>query len=627
MSEKITTQEAAERWGLTPRRVSALCKQGRIAGAEKVGRSWYIPVDAQKPDDHRVKSGMYVKYQGQNPEFLPLPIGVSDFREAVTGYYYVDKTLLIKDFIDELPKVTLFTRQRRFGKTLNMDMLRTFFEKTDEDTAVYFQDKKIWSCGEKYRVYQGKYPVIFITFKDTKLRSWADTLENIRFLLTNEFQRHSELADSDKCSASEKEYYQKVLSGKATEGELMNALLILSQMLDAHHGIAPIILIDEYDIPIQQGHTQGFYDEVIAFMRNLFSGGFKDNRHLSYGFLTGILRVAKESIFSGLNNLAVYSVLDESFSEYFGFTHNEVKQMAAYYRAAEKYDDLCEWYDGYRFGESSIFNPWSIINYFQRKCKLQAYWVSTSSNDVVGEILSSGTEELYEKLNLLLQGKSILTYIDTGVVYPQIRSNPSSVYSFLLVTGYLKFNTSDLSMGDGYMCEVALPNKEIAYVYKKEILEKLTEIIPQSVAISIQEALYTGNVDDLQSRLQALLLQSASFHDTVGELFYQGLMLGLTAVMDDRYFVTSNRETGEGRYDLQLEPKDVRLPGILIELKAEKNAGEDALKALSRQALHQIEDRKYDISMRTRGIKTVLKYGVAFSGKTVEIAMSRDTKN
>ena len=620
MSDKITIKEAAERWGLTPRRVSTLCKQGRVPGAEKVGRCWYIPADAQKPDDHRVKSGVYVKHQGQKPELLPLPIGVSDFREAVSGYYYVDKTLLIKDFIDELPKVTLFTRPRRFGKTLNMDMLRTYFEKTNEDTAAYFQDKKIWSCGEKYRAYQGRYPVIFITFKDTKLVSWADTLENIRFLLTNEFQRHSELADSDKCSASEKEYYQKVISGKATEGELMNALLILSQMLDAHHGIAPIILIDEYDIPIQQGHTQGFYDEVIAFMRNLFSGGFKDNRHLSYGFLTGILRVAKESIFSGLNNLAVYSVLDESFSDYFGFTHDEVKEMAAYYGAADKYDELCEWYDGYRFGESNIFNPWSIINYFQRKCKLQAYWVSTSSNDVVGEILSSGTEELYEKLNLLLQGKSILTYIDTGVVYPQIRSNPSSVYSFLLVTGYLKFNTSDLSMGDGYMCEVALPNKEIAYVYKKEILEKLTRIIPQSAAISIQEALYTGDVADLQSRLQTLLLQSASFHDTVGELFYHGLMLGLTAVMDDRYFVTSNREAGEGRYDLQMEPRDDRLPGILIELKAAKGATQEELKALAQKALQQIEDQKYDTVMHTRGVKTILKYGVAFSGKNVVVA-------
>ena len=373
-------------------------------------------------------------------------------------------------------------------------------------------------------------------------------------------------------ASSDKAYYQKIVTGQTTEAEMMNALLILSQMLHAHHGIAPIIIIDEYDTPIQQGHLQGFYEEVVGFMRNLFSGGFKDNPHLSYGFLTGILRVAKESIFSGMNNLVIYSILDESFSQYFGFTHEEVKQIAAYYGASEKYAELCEWYDGYRFGESDIFNPWSIVNYFQRKCRLQAYWVSTSSNDVVGEILADATEELYEKLNALLQGKTVLTYIDTGVVYPQIQKRP--LFGLQLSAGHRLFEAghADVSMGDGYMCEVALPNREIAYVYKKEILEKLDAMIPQSTAISVQEALYTGNADELQRRLETLLLQSASYHDTAGELFYQGLMLGLTAIMDNRYYVTSNRESGEGRYDLQLEPKDGTLPGILIELKAEKGA-------------------------------------------------------
>ena len=619
MADMITVKEAAELWDLTPRRVSVLCKEGRIDGAVLTGHRWLIPAGTAKPADQRVKTGAYTKANTIAYARRPLPIGVSDYRNAVSNYYYVDKTLLIRDLIDERPMVALFTRPRRFGKTLNMDMLRTFFEKTEEDTSVYFRDTKIWRYGDRYRQYQGAFPVVFLTFKDCKMSTWADTLENIRFLFINEFQRHGELADSRKCSPSEKAYYKKVVTGKATEGELMNALLMLSQMLDIHHGVAPIIIIDEYDIPIQQGHMQGFYDEAVAFMRNLFSGGFKDNKHLSHGYLTGILRVAKESIFSGLNNLAVYSVLDESFSEYFGFTHEEVKQIAEYYGASEKYAELCEWYDGYRFGESDIFNPWSIVNYFQRKCKLQAYWVSTSSNDVVGEILADATVELYEKLNSLLQGKTVLTYIDTGVVYPQIKSDPSSVYSFLLVTGYLKLVRSEPSLGDGYLCEVALPNKEIAYVFKKEILDKLTALIPQSTAISIQEALYTGNAADLQKRLETLLLQSASYHDTAGELFYQGLMLGLTAIMDNRYYVTSNRESGEGRYDLQLEPKDNALPGILIELKAAKNASEDELKTLAQTALQQIEAQKYDTDMKARGVKSILKYGVAFSGKQVEI--------
>ena len=617
MAELISTVEAAALWNLSPRRVAILCKEGRIPGAVLEGRRWLIPADAQKPSDHRLKTAENTKTH--KPKLLPLPVGISDFKRASTQYYYVDKTLLIRDFLDELPVVSLFTRPRRFGKTLNMDMLRTFFEKTDEDTSVYFRNKNIWKCGQRYRNYQGKYPVIYITFKDTKLSNWADTLAGIRFLFTNEFQRHGELADSPECTGSDKDYYRKIVSGTAGEAELMNALLVLSKMLHAHHGIAPIIIIDEYDTPIQQGHMLGFYDEVIRFMRNLFSGGFKDNPHLSYGFLTGILRVAKESIFSGLNNLKINSILDEQYSEYFGFTAQEVRQMAEDYHVPEKYAEICDWYDGYRFGSSDIFNPWSVINYFGHVCKPRAYWVSTSSNDIIGEIMTGATAELYEKLNSLLQGNTVLTYIDTDVVYPRIRENPSSVYSFLLVTGYLKLVTAELSMGDGYMCEVALPNKEIAYVYKKEILEKLDGLIPQSTAISIQEALYTGNADDLQKRLETLLLQSASYYDTAGEMFYHGLMLGLTAMMDDRYLVASNRESGEGRYDLALEPKGTALPGILIELKAERNASAEELKSLAKAALEQIDKRKYDAGLKAKGVKKVLKYGVAFSGKSVEI--------
>ncbi|MBR4702641.1 MAG: AAA family ATPase [Oscillospiraceae bacterium] len=617
MAELISTVEAAALWNLSPRRVAILCKEGRIPGAVLEGRRWLIPADAQKPSDHRLKTAENTKTH--KPKLLPLPVGISDFKRASTQYYYVDKTLLIRDFLDELPVVSLFTRPRRFGKTLNMDMLRTFFEKTDEDTSVYFRNKNIWKCGQRYRNYQGKYPVIYITFKDTKLSNWADTLAGIRFLFTNEFQRHGELADSPECTGSDKDYYRKIVSGTAGEAELMNALLVLSKMLHAHHGIAPIIIIDEYDTPIQQGHMLGFYDEVIRFMRNLFSGGFKDNPHLSYGFLTGILRVAKESIFSGLNNLKINSILDEQYSEYFGFTAQEVRQMAEDYHVPEKYAEICDWYDGYRFGSSDIFNPWSVINYFGHVCKPRAYWVSTSSNDIIGEIMTGATAELYEKLNSLLQGNTVLTYIDTDVVYPRIRENPSSVYSFLLVTGYLKLVTAELSMGDGYMCEVALPNKEIAYVYKKEILEKLDGLIPQSTAISIQEALYTGNADDLQKQLETLLLQSASYYDTAGEMFYHGLMLGLTAMMDDRYLVASNRESGEGRYDLALEPKGTALPGILIELKAERNASAEELKSLAKAALEQIDKRKYDAGLKAKGVKKVLKYGVAFSGKSVEI--------
>ena len=389
-----------------------------------------------------------------------------------------------------------------------MDMLRVFFEKTDEDTSVYFKNKKIWECGKKYRDYQGKYPVIFLGFKDIKKSSWEETYDAITKIIQLEFKRHSELLNSDKIS--DIEFYKKITELNASKNDYEISLLMLSQMLHEHHGKAPIIIIDEYDTPIQQGHIKGFYDEVIGFMRNLFSGGLKDNRHLSFGFMTGILRVAKESIFSGLNNLTINSILDNKHSEYFGFTADEVKEMAEYYGAPGKYDEILAWYDGYKFGNTEIFNPWSVINYFRNDCQARAYWQSTGSNDIIGEILGEATEDIYKRLNALLQGDSFLTYIDTGVIYPQIKNNPSSVYSFLLVAGYLKIVKSDPSFGSDFMCEVALPNKEIAFVYNKEILGKLNNIIPQATAIAIQEAIYSGNSESLQEQLGKLLVQSAS---------------------------------------------------------------------------------------------------------------------
>ena len=619
MADAISVKEAALRWGLTDRRVADMCKSGKIKGAYKQGRSWFIPADAERPADSRVKSGAYKRKATAGR--LPLPIGISDYRVASTEYYYVDKTMLIKDFLDERPMVSLFTRPRRFGKTLNMDMLRTFFEKTDEDTSVYFRDKAIWKQGERYREQQGKYPVVFVTFKDVKCESWEETAEKLAEILGSEFARHSELLDSPSCNDVDKAYFRRVVERSASGVELSGAFLTLTKMLHEHHKVAPIIIIDEYDTPIQQGHMRGFYEQVILFMRNLFSGGFKDNRHLSFGFLTGILRVAKESIFSGLNNLTINSVLDNKYSEYFGFTPGEVKDMAAYYHAGDKFEDLRQWYDGYRFGQADIFNPWSVINYFRSDCRPGAYWQSTGNNEIIGEVLSEAEPDIYERLKSLLQGETILTYIDTGVIYPEIRSNPSSVYSFLLVAGYLKAVKSDTTFTDGFMCQVALPNREIAFVYKKEILDKLSHIVPQSTAISIQEAVYSGNAEELQKQMRKLLLQTASCFDTASETFYHGLVLGLCAMMDNRYYVSSNRESGEGRYDIQLMPKTKDMPGILIELKAEKESSAERLKALAQDALEQIDERQYHTDMVTRGVETIYRYGVAFSGKAVEIAM------
>jgi len=618
MIKMISVKEAARQWNITERRVAELCRNGRIKGAMRQGRNWQIPADALKPADKRIRSGYYRK--NQKSSCLPLPIGVSDFRLAQAEYYYVDKTMLIKDFIDKRPMVTLFTRPRRFGKTLNMDMLRTFFEKTEQDTSVYFQDKKIWACGQKYRSYQGKYPVIFLTFKDVKFNTWEETFSAVRDIFAKETQRHEELRTSDRCDEYDERKYARLAEGNVTEVELSSALADLSAMLHKHHGTAPVIIIDEYDTPIQQGYMKGYYEEITLFMRNLFSGGFKDNKHLAFGFLTGILRVAKESIFSGMNNLSINSVLDHKYSAYFGFTPDEVREMAAYYGASDKYDEICEWYDGYRFGKTEIFNPWSVVNYFSNECEPRAFWVSTGSNDVIGEVLAEADEEIYHRLASLVNGETITTYIDTGVIYPQIKKNPSTIYSFLLVTGYLKAVKTTLSFNGDFMCEISLPNREIALVYHKEILQKFETMIPQSTAIAVQEAIFSGDNRKLKTQIQTLLMESVSSFDTAGENFYHGFMLGLCALLGG-FFVTSNRESGEGRYDIQLKPVKKGLPGIIIELKAEKNGTEESLKQLSETALKQIQEKQYDTELRAAGVEVIYKYGVAFCGKRVEIAV------
>ena len=576
-----------------------------------------IPANAEKPVDQRIKSGNYVKTA--KPTNLPLPIGISDYRLASSSYYYIDKTMMIKDFLDERPLVSLFTRPRRFGKTLNMDMLRVFFEKSDEDTSIYFKDKKIWACGNHYRSYQGKYPVIYVTFKDVKCDDWKTTYQSIYQIIRNEVQRHIELLESDQLSTYDKEYLRGILGGTASETDIAMSFMNLSRMLHAHYTVAPIIIIDEYDTPIQQGYSLGYYDKLISFMQNLFSGGLKDNSHLSFGLMTGILRVAKGSIFSGLNNITINSVLDSKYSSYFGFTPDEVREMAEYYGVSEKYDEICDWYDGYRFGSAEIFNPWSVINYFNNGCQLKAFWLSTGSNDIIGELIEEADQDTYDKLTSLVSGKAIVSFIDTDVIYPQIKQTPSSVYSYLLVAGYLNAVNVDSSFGVDSICELALPNKEISFVYNKEILQKLNRIIPQSIAVSVQEAIYSGD----SKRLQALihnLLQSVSCCGTDGENFYHGFLLGLCAMMSGAY-TTSNRESGEGRYDIQMMPKRANLPGILIELKAEKKCTEEKLKLLSETALQQINDRKYDTEMLSEGVSTIYKYGVAFSGKSVSVTV------
>ena len=551
----------------------------------------------------------------------PLPIGLSDYIRTQSEYYYVDKTLLIKEILDRKPLVSIFTRPRRFGKTLNMDMFRVFFEISDEDTSVFFSDKEIWKCGSEYQEHQGKYPVIFLTLKDVKFDSWSETIDKIRDLLQTEYGRHQELLKSERIAKYEKEYFKRIIEGTATEVDLSSALEKLSRMLTEHYDKAPIIIIDEYDTPIQEGYSKDFYDEIIGFMRNFFSGAFKDNKYISYGFLTGILRIAQESIFSGLNNLTVNSVMDEAYDQYFGFTGMEVHKMLEYYGALEKEAELKEWYDGYLFGNEEIYNPWSVINYISKGCVPQAYWVKTGKNEILEDVLKTATDEITERLYALLQGERVVARIDQNVVYRSLAEDPANIYSLLLVAGYLKTPKKELQGDGAYLCEVAIPNKEITSVYKNEILSHLLQIgaITRTTANKIAESLYISDWKRLQTAIAEYMNKSISFYDAGAEGFYHGLVLGLIALMDNQYKIRSNRESGDGRYDISLFPREKKYPGIIMELKWKNGLDEEELKSLAKDALLQIENKKYDFEMREEGIENILKLGIAFSGKRVSV--------
>lgn len=593
----ISCESAAKKMGVSARRIQQMCKQKEIVGAIKDGRNWLIP-------DNAILS----------PK-KPLPIGVSDFKSATTNYYYVDKTLLIRDFLNAIPMVSLFTRPRRFGKTLNMDMLRVFFEKTSDNTSIYFKDKYIWQCGDYYTKHQGQYPVIFLSFKDVKCSSWQETFQKISKLISLEFMRHDELESSFVLSSYEKEQYHRFASENINEVDCQMGLQLLSLLLHKHYNKECVIIVDEYDTPIQQGHLCDFYNEMVDFMRNFFSGGLKDNPHLAFGFLTGILRVAKESIFSGMNNLKTNSILDNSYSSYFGFTNEEVKDMLAYYEYEDKYQEILEWYDGYRFGNTEIFNPWSVINYISDQCFPKAFWQSTGSNDIIGEIIGTATPEITENLCKLFCGNTITTYVDTSVIYPEVQNNPYSIYSFLLVAGYLKVAAIYPQNDGNYMCDVAIPNKEILYVYEKEVLNRTNQ---NNVSISIHQAIFSKDTRKLQSLLEDFMLKSISTMDGANEAFYHGMMLGLCAVLGSQYKVRSNRESGLGRFDIELLPMMQGIPGFIFEFKHTKDINVD-LDSLANSALRQIDDMKYDTELKDFGVKNIVKIGIAFRQKSAVV--------
>ena len=612
----IGTSEAAAMLHMTSRRVVGLCHEGRLDYAVQNGRNWRIPEDSVRA--YMKATGIKGADAEEKNSLLPCAVGNTSYIEIASECYYVDKTLLIQDLIDDHNTVTLFARPRRFGKTLAVNMLKTFFEKTGEDTSKYFANKKIWQCGPKYRALQGQFPVVMLTFKDVKFSSWQDSMEAIRLIIKDEYARHPELADSRLLGAADKNYLGRMEKGLLTDVEFSRALLNLTRMLAAHHGNKAVILIDEYDTPIQQGYTMGFYREIIAFMRNFLSGGLKDNPNLAFGVLTGIMRVSKENLFSGLNNLTVNTILDEKYSNYFGFTADEVQEMASYYGRPDSLEEIHKWYDGYLFGNTEIYNPWSVANYFANGGLAKAFWANTSDNEIIREVLRELTPEVAEELTCIMQGEEIHTALNMEVVYPRIADGTDTIFSFLLLAGYLTLASAPEDTEYGTFAALRLPNREIRRVYNTEVLAwvraKSTGVVPD-----IEKAIYLGDGERLQNALRNYMISCISSFDGAAEGFYHGMVLGLVASLSSKYHIRSNRESGDGRFDLQLEPKGKDFPGILMEFKAVPGSDKKDLAAFAEEAIAQIDRRHYTQELETRGIKRTIKYGIAFSGKNVEV--------
>lgn len=604
----ISTKEAAKRLALTPRRVMGLCNEGAFKGAYKNGRSWQIPLEALE------------SYMGKasvtQDTVLPCPVGNTSYIEICEQCYYVDKTLLIKDILDEANKVILFARPRRFGKTLTMDMLRTFFELADKDTSVYFSNRRIWKEGKKYTDHLGKYPVVFLSFKDLKLKTWKSTFTSIKLVLKDEFKRHNAVLQGDILDSDEKETFKRIVEQEVSYEEYIRSLKFLTDVLFKYYGRKAIIIIDEYDTPIQHAYANGFYDETIDFFKNFFSVALKDNTSLERGFLTGILRISKENLFSDLNNITVNTVTDTRYGDYFGFTEAEVNTIAKYYGLEDKLSEIREWYDGYKFGTNEIYNPWSVTSYFSNNCEPNPYWAYTSSIEIVKETLMNADHSVIQDLKDLLLGKEIIVRIDTRIIYPMHKTRKDAIYTFLLLTGYLKIVRR--VQDDFY--SLALPNKEIRSIYQQEVLSWLIEYAPESgdIGNNICRALFTNNTELLESTISRFLKASASFLDTSSESFYHGLILAFCAAAADRYIIRSNRESGYGRFDIQMEPKDHENPAIIMEFKVADS--KDDLKARSREGLEQIKEKEYYTDLSERGFKNIISYGIAFCGKDIDVS-------
>ena len=547
----------------------------------------------------------------------PLPIGVDNFENLIrNGYYFADKTLFIRELLDMKGEVNLFTRPRRFGKTLNMSMLRCFFEKSGEDPAVLFSGTKILEAGEQYLSHMGRYPVISLSLKSMKQPSLELSLAMRKKAVGAEFSRHWQAVhDSGKLTGAALERYVRLRDLNGSDADYAAALKYLSECLHACFGEKAVILIDEYDVPLKNAWFHGFYDDVLFPVRSLFESALKTNDNLAFAVVTGCLQISRESIFTGLNNLRILSVTDDSCSEYFGFTQQDVDQMLAFYDLSDRTETVKQWYDGYCFGNTEVYNPWSVINFVSscrrnRNALPRPYWSNTSSNDIVRILVEKSDLSVRREIETLIEGSSITKPVHEDITYEDMQSTQDNLWNFLFFTGYLK-KLREFQEEENIYIEMTIPNREVRYIYKNTVLHWFEEKTEKKELSPLYESILNGDAGKMAEILSENLMETISFYD-YQESYYHGFLAGMLKNIGN-YIVLSNREAGNGRPDIVLKYPSIRGKAVIIEIKVAGSWKE--LKKKCTEALKQIEEKDYEAELRREGYQNIMKYGVAFYKK------------
>ena len=557
-------------------------------------------------------------------KYRTVPSGVEDFKRIIDEqYYYVDKTLLIKEIIDNNSMVNLFTRPRRFGKTLNMSMIQYFFENSNEDNSYLFDGLNIMNEDKKYSLYMGQYPVINLSLKSAKQPTFDLAYKCIIQQISNEFSRHKYILKSE-IMKNDKERFEKIINMKDDQSLYITSLMFLSECLQKYHNKKVIILIDEYDVPLENSFFRGFYEQMIDFIRSLFESALKTNNALEFGIITGCLRISKESIFTGLNNLNIMSILNHKYSEFFGFTEHEVEQILRYYTLEDKMELVKYWYNGYIFGKTIVYNPWSVVKYIfdantDREVLPSSYWANTSSNSIVKSLIEKADLTTKQEIEKLIAGDTIEKPIYEDITYDEVYKNMNNLWNFMYFTGYLKKVGERMDETSQRYLTLKIPNEEIRYIFRYKVLDWFEEQIKAKDLSKIYTSIINGDAKTFEDELGRLLRETISFIDAY-ENFYHGFVLGVLANMHD-YIIKSNREGGSGRSDVFIKSASLRGIAIVIEFKVSKNL--DELEEKAKEAIKQIEDKKYDMELKEEGYRNIIKYGIAFYRKECAIEISK----